>query len=126
MIDVSLELGAAALAQLKVALEADREAIKAEVALATETELRSRLRTLWPQLTGFSRDRMRVEDVAHSDTVEILNTAPYAGWVNNIARFPNGRANPNHDAVGRTIRKQWSRIVARALQRAGLGDSDGS
>ena len=90
--------------------------VTSELAQETERSLRRR-NTLWPQDTGFSRDRFRVED-DHSGGMVVTNTADYAPAVNNRSTYPLGGANPNYRSVERTVKKFWSRIVAAALKKA--------
>ena len=99
-------------------LEQDRRRFDAELALAVEEGLRSRRNTLWPQLTGFSRDRFRVEAIAGKGEFLIINTAPYASAVEFREHYAKGKRNPNFQAALRTIFKDFTRSVATADQRA--------
>ena len=90
--------------------------VAAEIAFETEKELRKRT-TLWPQRTGFSRDRFRAED-DHAGDVVVTNSASYARAVNETPTYPRGRSNPNFQSLQRTIEKFWNAIVGRALDKA--------
>lgn len=95
----------------------------AEIAFGAEHELRSRSTTVWPQKTGFSRDRFRADDVAGANMILVTNTAPYAKYVNNSPRLRNGRTNPNFGSAQETVRRYWDRILRGAVRRAATGAS---
>ena len=99
-------------------IEAQHALMMAAIARECEEELRSRRRTRWPQRTGFSRDRWRVDDVAHTDELLATNTATYAKFVNNRRLYPSGRPNPNYQAGQRTVQGAWEAILRRANRRA--------
>lgn len=87
-----------------------------EVAFETEKAMRRRT-TLWPQRSGYSRDRFRAEDDHHGNIL-ITNTAPYARFVNFVRAFASGKRNPNFNAVQRTVEKFWPDITRRAARKA--------
>lgn len=99
-------------------IEAQHALMMAAIARECEEELRSRRRTRWPQRTGFSRDRWRVDDVAHTDELLATNTAVYAKWVNNRRRLSPTKPNRNYRAGQRTIEGAWDAILRRANRRA--------
>ena len=94
------------------------ETVKANLAHEMNNALAQRGRTLWPQDTGYSRDRFMVEDVPRVFEIHVMNSALYAAAVNNRERYPRGSENPNYQAVQRTIQKEWQEIVRRTLAKA--------
>ena len=84
--------------------------------LAHELERGVRKRdTLWPQDTGFSRDRFRLEDDSATNDILVLNTARYAEYVNDRPRYPRGGSNPNYRAAQRAIEKLWARALRKVV-----------
>lgn len=88
-------------------VEQERHELTANLAHQLERGIRRR-DTLWPQDTGFSRDRFRLEDDSATGDILVLNTAPYARAVNNRPNYPLGGHNPNYRAAQRTIEKLWN------------------
>ena len=78
--------------------------------------LRRKKANIWPIRTGNSKDRFQAEAPELLDDVLVLNTAPYARYVNNRKQYPSGRSNPNYQAAQRTINKHWDEINDRALR----------
>ena len=95
--------------------ELDVNVFLANLAHVIERVLRRQKGRLWPRETGFSQNRFRVEDVAHTRDLLVLNSAPYARFVNDRESYPSGKPNPNYRAAQRTIEKHWGDIVRRAL-----------
>ena len=126
--EFDIEIPADQFARLQKDTELEAAASLAAVARECEEELRSRARTRWPQLTGFSRDRWRADDIAHRFEILVSNTAIYAKFVNNIQRFSNpsavrqrtgfGGSNPHYRSAQRTIIGAWDEILARSVRRA--------
>lgn len=78
--------------------------------------LRRKRANIWPIRTGNSKDRFQAEAPELVDDVLVLNTAPYARFVNNRRKYPSGRSNPNYLAAQRTVEKHWDDINDRALR----------
>ena len=76
--------------------------------------LNGRRRTLWPQRTGFSRDRWQAEVVG--DDIAVINTATYAAAVNNRKQYASGKPNKNYHSAQRTVEKWWAALTARAAK----------
>ena len=102
---------------LAAELERERHELTANVAHVVERRIRRR-DTLWPQDTGFSRDRFRLEDDSATGDILVLNTAPYARHVNDRRAYPSGRRNPNYRAAQRAIEAVWAEAV-RKVRGAG-------
>jgi len=102
-------------AQLDEDMERERHELAANLAHELERGVRRR-DTLWPQDTGFSRDRFRLEDDSADNSILVLNTAPYAKAVNNRATYPRGGRNPNYRAAQRAIQKIWPKALRRAAR----------
>ncbi|MCY4121045.1 MAG: hypothetical protein OXG72_09020 [Acidobacteria bacterium] len=94
-------------------VEQERHEITANLAHELERGIRKR-DTLWPQDTGFSRDRFRLEDDNVTGDILVLNTAPYAAAVNNRQAYPRGGRNPNYRAAQRAIERLWRKALGKA------------
>ena len=110
-LDIRIDFDRQYARELRRGDQAQRAVLSANLARELERGLRRRAGTLWPQDTGFSRDRFRCEDEAISNNILVLNTARYARYVNNRARYASGRRNPNYRAAQRTIEKVWNKVL---------------
>ena len=98
--------------------EETQAAVGFAVAFEIEAELRKQSTTIWPQRTGYSRDRFRANAEAASGDIVVTNTAPYAHAVNDFSQYRSGRSNPNYLSAQRTVQRWWDKIVRRAAAKA--------